>query len=186
MISRSFTIIGALTLLSAVAYAGSAPKELYGKSITVQWSDSVTGQMPGNQTTQNWLTARSLNIYISSAGRSFVRRTASGDGSAGRRYGGVGAGSPSFVTFPGQSSSEARDRVDFQGRSIVVYTEFQSGARRIAVDLEGAGCRATVINGRQAGKNIVQQNRGRGEVQISSIQVGTVSCSVREGNVFGQ
>ena len=32
MISKSFAVIGALTLLSAVAHAGPPPKELYGKS----------------------------------------------------------------------------------------------------------------------------------------------------------
>jgi hypothetical protein len=35
MIYKSFASIAALILLSGVAHAGSAPKELYGKSITV-------------------------------------------------------------------------------------------------------------------------------------------------------
>jgi hypothetical protein len=49
-VGRSTTIykgIGvfiALTMLTAEAHAGSAPKELYGKSITVQWSESITGR----------------------------------------------------------------------------------------------------------------------------------------------
>jgi hypothetical protein len=190
MIYKSFTIIGAMTLLSAVAQAGSAPKELYGKSITVQWSESVTGRKGGDQVTRNWFQGHLINIYISSAGRLFVRRTGSGDGSAGRAYGGMGAAQPSghgVSTAPGQS--DAQDRVDFQGRSIVVYSEFQSGARRIAVDLYdgGTGCKATVINGKQAGKNIVQQNSVRGEIEVSSIQIGSsVTCSVRDGNVFAQ
>jgi hypothetical protein len=84
---------------------------------------------------------------------------------------------------------DAELRVDFQGRSIVVYTEFQSGARRIAIDLDGngAGCNATVINGKQAGKNIVYQYAGTlGRVEIFSIQIETASCSIQEGNVFGQ
>jgi hypothetical protein len=76
--------------------------------------------------------------------------------------------------------------VDLRGRSIVVYRGFQSGARRIAIDWDGAGCKASVINGRQAGKNIAQQFGGKGQVDVSSIQIGSVSCSIREGDVFGQ
>jgi hypothetical protein len=188
MISKSFVVMGVVTLLSVVAYAGSAPKELYGKSITVQWSESITGRKGGGQTTQNWLRAYLMNIYVSSAGRPFVRLTEGGTGGAEKRFGGMGAGNPSFFTTPGGSSTNPTDHVDFQGRSIVVYREFQSDARRIAIDLDGngAGCNAGVINGRQSGKSIVQQQAGRGEVEASSIQIASVSCSVRDGNVFAQ
>jgi hypothetical protein len=186
MISRSLASIAVLTLLSTVAHAGSAPKELYGKSISVAWSESITGRPGGDQTTRNWLSVYLMNIYISSVGRPFVRLTMGGAGNSEKARGAHSAGNLSSSTAPDQPSSEATDRVDFQGRSIVVYREFQSGARRIAIDWDGAGCKASVINGRQAGKNIVQQSGGRGQFDVSSIQVGTVSCSVREGNVFGQ
>jgi hypothetical protein len=39
MISKSIVVMGALTLLSAAAHAGSAPKELYGKSIIISWTE---------------------------------------------------------------------------------------------------------------------------------------------------
>jgi hypothetical protein len=41
-------------LLCAVAYAGSAPKDLYGKSITVQWSESFNGKMETEQVARNF------------------------------------------------------------------------------------------------------------------------------------
>jgi hypothetical protein len=186
MISKSFPVMGVLTLLSAAAHAGSAPRELYGKSISVAWSESITGRPGGDQTTRNWLRVYLMNIYISSVGRPFVRLTMGGTGNSEKTRGAHGTGNLSSSTAPDQPSSEATDRVDFQGRSIAVYREFQSGARRIAIDWDGAGCKASVINGRQAGKNIVQQSGGKGQFDVSSIQVGTVSCSVREGNVFGQ
>jgi hypothetical protein len=174
MISKGFAVIGVLMLLSATAHAGSAPKELCGKSIAVKWSESITGRNGGDQTTRNWLNAHSMDIYISGAGRPFVQLL-SGHAQGTR-------GSPS-LTAPGQSNV----RVDFEGRSIFVFTAYVSGLRRIAVDLEGAGaCKATVINGRQAGTNIVRQSAGRGLGEISSIQVSDVSCSIREGNIFGQ
>jgi hypothetical protein len=185
MISKSIPAVGALMLLSATAQAGSAPKELYGKSITVQWSESVAGRRPGEHATENWLNVYLLKMYVSSVGRPFVRRTSSSVG-AGRL--GFGAGNLTFSGAPGQSSSGVVDHIDFQGRSIFVYRQLVSGAKQISIDLDsaGTGCKATVVNGREAGKNIVTQHQGRGQVEISSIQVGTVICSIQEGNVFGQ
>jgi hypothetical protein len=185
MIFKSVTIVGVVAISTVAAHAGSAPKELYGKSITVQWSESVTGRTAADQITQNWLTSGLMSIYISSAGRPFVRRSVR-NMLAGRT--GRGAGSRSFDTAPDQSSSGAKDRVDVQGHLIVVYSEFHSGARRIAIDLGGAptGCNATVVNGRQAGKNIVHQTGGHGLVEVTSVHIESVTCSIREGNVFGQ
>jgi hypothetical protein len=89
-------------------------------------------------------------------------------------------------TAPGQSA--VHDHVDFEGHSIVVYREYQSGARRIAIDFDGlsSSCKVAVIVGKQAGKNVMQQRTGHGMFDVSSVQVGSVSCSIREGNVFGQ
>jgi hypothetical protein len=118
------------------------------------------GTEGGDQTTQSWLMSGLMNIYISSAGRASVRVTEGGAGGAGRQYGGAGAGNPSFSTAP--NSPDATDRVDFQGRSIIVYRAFDSGARRVAIDLDGSVCTATVLNGKQSGKNIVQR-QGRAD-----------------------
>jgi hypothetical protein len=165
-------------LLFAVADAASAPKELYGKSVAVQWSESVTGRGVDDQTAQNFLISRLMNVYVSSAGRPFVRLIGGG-----ARFGRSGGDS---FTAPGQS--DVKDRVDFQGRSIVVYRELPSGARRISVDVDGGGtgCKAGVVNGRQAGKTITLQMGGRGRIEVTSIQISSVSCSIQNGNVFGQ
>lgn len=68
MIYKSVTIVGVLTLVSAVAHAGSAPKDLYGKSIAASWFESRaqndrTGALQNPQ----------ISIYVSSAGRTFAR-----------------------------------------------------------------------------------------------------------------
>jgi hypothetical protein len=105
---------------------------------------------------------------------------------------GTGVGLPRNVqgiggvaTFTGPD--QGKDRVDFKGRSMFVYRERMSGALRIAIDLDGAGtgCKASVINGRQGGKNIVQHILGDAQVEVSSVQVQSVNCSIKEGNVFG-
>jgi hypothetical protein len=179
---------GALTLLSAVAHAGSAPKELYGKSISVAWSEARTQRFQSDQVAINTGAANEMSVYISAAGRPFVRVNQTGIG--GRNpHGSAGGlnGSMSEVAPTGSPSAE-KDRVDFEGHSIVVYRELQSGVRRIVIDFDGTStsCKATVIYGRERGKNILRYTNGRGSAEVFSTQVGTVNCSIREGNVFGQ
>jgi hypothetical protein len=189
MIQKGIGVFTVLTLLSTVASAGSTPKDLYGKSITVQWNESLTGRFETEQFTRILGHAYEMNIYISTAGRSFVRLIQSNAGGVSHAsVAGGGSTQEPLLIAPGKSSS---DHVDFQGHSIVVYREFQSGARRIAIDFEGAGksCKATIINGRQAGSNAVRRAmRGpeHGVFDASSIQIGSVRCSMQEGNVFGQ
>jgi hypothetical protein len=180
MISKSFAVLGTLTLLSAAAHAGSAPKEFYGKSITLQWSQTQTGKTKDNPIPRQWGRAISINIYISTAGRPFMRQFETTTG---------GFNPHGITNNYGQVSSEAAPNesnsphFDFQGRSVLLYWQFKSGVRRIAIDVDGSGtgCKATVINGREGGKDILQTR-----TEISSVQVGAVSCSIREGNVFGQ
>jgi hypothetical protein len=61
------------------------------------------------------------------------------------------------------------------------------GYDRIAVDFDGAGtsCKATVTVARQGGKNAVHRMTGRGMIEISSTQVGIVSCSTQEAMYSG-
>jgi hypothetical protein len=151
----------------------------------VQWSESLTGKFSGEQVTQNIGYAYQMNVYVSTAGRPFVRLVQTGKGD--RQVRSMVAGFLSTVSdeaAPGQAS--AKDHVNFEGRSLAVYREFQSGARRIAIDLDGTGCKATIINGRRPGDKLLRPQMGSGRAfEASSVQIGTVSCSVKEGNVFG-
>lgn len=167
----------------AVAHAGSAPKELYGKSITVVWSETVTQRwLDSDRQEHNTGASRTMNIYISTTGRPFVRLMNVGFGFNPNR--GSSGWRPSLSeSAPGEAV--AKDRVDFEGRSIVVYRQFRSGARRIGIDLDDTTCKAAVVNGREGGKNI-EWSTGHGRAEVSSVQIGSVSCSIREGNVFGQ
>jgi hypothetical protein len=174
LISKSFALMGALTLLSTAAHAGPTPKELYGKSITLQWSETETGKVPDQPTTRPWGRAISMNIYISTAGRLFMRESGNT----------IGGFNPHGITDNNAAPGDSKlDHFDFQERSVVAYTQFQSGARRIAIDLDATGtsCKANVIVGKEKGKAILRRR-----AEILSTQIGAVSCSVREGNVFGQ
>jgi hypothetical protein len=73
MIFKSFTIIGMLAIWNVAAHAGPAPKELYGKAIAVQWSESQTSKRESDQLVRYTGSAAQMNIYISSVRRPFVR-----------------------------------------------------------------------------------------------------------------
>jgi hypothetical protein len=187
MISKSIAVIAALTPLSAAAHAESAPKELYGKSIIVTWTESVTGKLGGEEVTRNFVKSYQMSIYLSTAGRPFMRLIQGGAGVGNHHLQGIGGVAGQLENSPDASQHEIH--VDFAGRSIVVYREFESGAHRIAIEFDGTNtnCKATVVNGRQAGKKgLVQVSSRGGRTEVSSIEVGTTNCSIREGNVFGQ
>jgi hypothetical protein len=185
MIFRSFAVMGALMVLSATAHAGSPPKELYGKSVAVAWTETRSLRFESDQQVRYVTRSHQMNIYISSVGRPFVRLISTGVGAFNlHQLGNPGYRSSLTEAAPGEAAAE---HVDFEGRSIVVYRQFRSGARRIAIHVDGTACKATIVNGREGGKNIQSSgDQGHGGVESLSIQVGSVSCSIREGNVFGQ
>jgi hypothetical protein len=153
-------------MLSGVAQAGSAPKELYGKSITMAWSEARTMRFESEQLVRN--TGTAVQICIRTSGRPFVRVIS--HGFAGHGHHEQLGGWPSALTeaAPGKA---AKDHVDFGGRSIVVYRQFRSGARRVNIDLDGTTCKAKVVNGREGGKNIEQYSNRFGEAEVLSVQV---------------
>ena len=186
MYRKCIGVFAALVVLSPIAHAGPAPKELYGKSITVRWSESSSARN-SDKLVRNAGYVTQVDIYVSTAGRPFVRSRRAGIGGLDYHVqtGSLGY-SDSSDSVPGQSDS--KDRVDFQGRSVFVYRQLLSGASRVAIDLDSAGtsCKATVIIGRQAGSNVVTRVGARGTINLSSIQIGPTSCSIQEGNVFRQ
>jgi len=173
----------------AIVDAAPPTRDVYGKSITVSWSESITGKLGYESESRNASRTYQLSLYISTAGRPFVRLTqhAAGFGfNLGKRSGPGRIGNVSQTAPDESSTSTKADHVKFEGRSVVVYRELESGARRIAIDLDGPNsCRANVVIGRQSGRAAVLRLRS-GSFEISSIQTTAVSCSVSEGNVFGQ
>jgi hypothetical protein len=86
---------------------------------------------------------------------------------------------PLLVSRRQEITSTSRDALS------AVYREFQSGARQIAFDLDGAGCKATVIDGRRPGDKLLPQMASGRTFEASSAQIG-VSCLVSRRQVFAQ
>jgi hypothetical protein len=73
MISKSFAVMGVLMLLSVTAHAAAAPKELYGKSTIVTWTEHRNQRQLGQTDFRDVDVSLSRKIYISTKGQWFDR-----------------------------------------------------------------------------------------------------------------
>jgi hypothetical protein len=107
MISKSFLVIGMLAMLSAAAHAGSPPKELYGKSITVSWTEEREQRQPWEQRHTFVMRPGKFTIYVSGAGRAFTRfnYTIHGTSEPSDQVGTGNAVFPRVLNFQGRSLS---------------------------------------------------------------------------------
>jgi len=177
-IARRWILAAAFApLLPATAQAGP-PKELVGKSVTVTWTESREQRPVGDP---NWRTVngtQTFDVYISEAGRVFNRLTVQTGG--GR------------AAFPGQVGGEGKRSVSFGGHSLTAVWQIGKGggATLINADFDASfsSCSAKVSVGRESPGAIVRAYSPiiKHENEVRSHQVGSVSCSIRSGNVFKQ
>jgi hypothetical protein len=165
-------------LLPTIAHAGP-PKELYGKSIVVTWTESREQRPVGDP---NWRTVNgteTFDIYVSEAGRVFNRMTAQTPG--GRASG------------KGQIAGEGKRSVNFSGHSLTAIWQMGAaggGATLVSADFDAgfSSCSAKVSRGKESPDAIVRvySNIIKHENEVRRHQVGSVSCRVSSGNVFAQ
>jgi hypothetical protein len=187
MISKSFAVTGALALLSAAAHAGSPPKELYGKSIIVTWTEERNQRNFGESSFRDMIVPLSMTIYVSSVGRPFFRLTSTGMG----RHSYRNLSSREGIGATGTSSGGGLRQIQFQGRSLI-FTGSSGGGlalrSTITFNETFSACEAQIIAAKLAGAEVgVGRNLfTRQSMEIRSATVTGVSCSVHDGNVFAQ
>lgn len=169
-----FSTLTAVGINQAVA----APKQLYGKSVIVSWTEEREQRFPGEIEFHSRNFRGEFRVYISSTGNIFSRVTMTNP--KGR------SGSADKV-----GNNPGRNTV-FQGNTMIGTQGGGSGggARRIAVTFgpDFGSCSAQVIRGKAegaaviTGKSIIVQGV---TVEIRSVHATGVSCSVKTGNVFG-
>lgn len=162
------------------AVAAIAPKQLHGKSIVVSWTEHrmqrQTGGPPGAPQKRDFQPVTNtgrLSVYISSQGNVFNRMTR-----VNRRG------------LSGSRDKVGSNQIDFQGNSMIAtQTGNVGGALRIVVAIDPGlvNCTAEVIRGKEEGAAIIHANSliypGM-KVEIKSVRVSGVSCTIRDGNVF--
>ncbi|WP_291856016.1 hypothetical protein [Bradyrhizobium sp.] len=171
---RSTIVLLSGLLLPQAAYA-APPKELYGKSVSVTWTETREQRPAGEQAWRQVVGTVTLNMYVSEAGRVFNNVSyATRRGSAERQ---------------GEIAGSGKRSINFNGRSLLVLMPYGSaGATRIVADIDAgfASCSAQVTRARESEGAIIRFKSGitNNIVEIKSNQVGGISCSIRAGNVF--
>jgi hypothetical protein len=179
MTCKGIVVSSALTLLSAVAHAGSAPKELYGKSIIVAWNEARSQRELGEANFRDRLVPITRTIYFSTKGQWFVR---------------IAAGSNAHQSIGASATTGTGGvrQIQFSGRTITYTTADPGGmARRMTIEFNESftTCEVHVIFAKQAGHDVVIGHNlvtGAADKEIRSATVSSSNCSVHDGNVFAQ
>jgi hypothetical protein len=161
-------------LLPQASYA-EAPKELYGKSVSITWTETREQRPEGEAAWRQVVGTQTLNIYVSEAGRLFNNLTYSTRRGSAERT--------------GEIAGSGKRSIDFNGHSLLILMPFGTGgATRIVAELDAgfSGCSAQVTRAKESEGTIIRNYSGiiQRYVEIKSIQLGSVSCSIRDGNVF--
>jgi hypothetical protein len=181
MYFRRHVVIGLVSLVTVAASESAAqqiPAELREKSIVLSWSDArmikdTTGRVRGIAQSST------VDLYVSARGRVFssFQRHAYGsrnDTNVSKQISGIG---DNLLHWR------------FENGALVADQLFLRGARRFTINLSGGfdSCSLNVLHGKEAGTTPIRY-RGldnRVEYEIIDIKVTSTSCSVRQGNVFG-
>lgn len=178
MLKIAVATLAVFAIVSFEARAAPTPAALLGKSIVLTWSETRQQRTVGEQNFRSVNASHHLSMYVSGAGRVFVRqtiRTGSGTGS-----GDQVSGSPESHVVP-----------SFAGQTMTLFSPFRSGGMRrhdITFDAAFSGCTATVAFAKEVGRETAITGSlidKRHLVEMQSISVANVTCAVQSGNVFG-
>ena len=163
-------IAALICLVSTPLFAGNAPAGLHNKSIVLSWSETNMHKRVSDGQTGTATPSLERTIYISSAGREFVRQKASSG-----RNGRSGEGGPERTS----------GRFTFAGNTMVNMMGGDGLLRRLTVTFNPAfsGCQAAITIGKN-GAHPVTTGVDGATYEVLSISAGAVSCSIRDGNAF--
>lgn len=169
---KKMIVVALFATLASPAW--SAPKGLYGKTITVSWTETRSQRQMGEATFKPVGLPFTFQLYVSSEGRPFKRLTSTS--SSGRSHGtkeGVGSG--------------ANAAVSYQGNTVIATSSSGGLGRRIQITPDGSfsSCSAQVISGKSGGGVAAVKSVATGRmVEFESVSAGAASCSVQNGNAF--
>lgn len=162
-----------LVLACGPAGAAGVPTGALNKTITVSFTATGNAKTADGQT-RGFSTAVSRIIYVSSAGRLFMRHVAT-NGRATR--GG---------DFAPDDAREGRGSFHFEGNKLVGVIPYAAGARQITVTFDAgfSSCAASIIEGHAAGGAISRLGPNSVRYEITSATTSSPRCSIQSGNAF--
>jgi hypothetical protein len=165
----------ALIVAAGPAFA-AAPPQLHNKTILISWSVAVDQTTPEGHR-RNVSVAVYHTVYVSSAGRLFERGSRAS-----------GGGRKQSDNAPGATHNRGGEatNVHFEGNRLVGNTAFAQGARRFVATFDPAfsSCTVKVTFGREGG-GLKRRGINGQIVTINSMTPSGESCSIRDGNAFG-
>lgn len=137
--------IGMAFLGSTLPAQAAPPKQLLGRSVTVNWTETRSQRHVGETEFRNVNANHTLMVYVSSAGRVFSRQV--------NNITQVGSGQINQLGAA-REGSYAVATPSFSGQAMTIVRVGQGGARRVAVAFDAgfSSCSATAGTGFEAGK----------------------------------
>ncbi len=159
-------------LFAGPAVAGGAPAGLLNKTVTMSWSTSGTGKR-ADGTSVSFSNVNTRTVYISSAGRPFLRAQVRG-----------GRATREGELAPGEGGGSRG--VSFQGDKLIGTEAFASGARRYIASFDSSfsGCTLSVIDAKEGSAQIRRRGPDGAMYEITSVSTGSPTCSIQTGNIF--
>jgi hypothetical protein len=178
---NAMRLVAASAVLAALccpAWAAGAPAAAMNKTITISFTASGSAKGPDGDT-KPFSTSVARIIYVSSAGRLFMRHTATANTKGRPTRGG---------DFDPNDTRAGKGSFSFQGDKLVGVIPYAGGARQITASFDGSfsSCTASVIEG-NAGSGSFKRKGPDGIVrEISNATTSAPSCSIQSGNTFAQ
>ncbi len=169
--SRDIFLVSAFATLTALSAARAAPSDAFNKTVTMSWSTSGMATAEDGQQ-RSYTNINTRTVYISSAGRTFLRKSLRGQKAARSRELGPG--------------EESNGSVSLQGNRLVGTEAFESGARQYIATFDPSftSCTLQVIDAKSGGAAIKRKGPD-GRMYTVTASTGSPSCSVQSGNTIG-
>jgi hypothetical protein len=166
--------------VASTVFAATAAAAM-NKTVEMNWRENRTDKMLWSGKVSQVGIQTKLTIYISSKGQVFSEMNRSGNVS--RQAGDNKPEGNNPLTWKIQNWH-------FEGRTLVALQKFgPTGARRISIEFDDnyRTCRATIQSGRTASaKTTIATYMHTGEqVEVLAEEIQPPTCSVRDGNAFG-
>jgi hypothetical protein len=169
-----FIIMASFLTIARPASAEAFPKQLHNKTVLLIWGEALGFQSAGDYNGSNSFIGEEL-IYVSSAGRPFVRYRLRGTF--------VGARTTQF----NQKLNGPEGRVtQFEGGKLVSHQDFGGIVRRSVVtfDPNFSNCSLAQTIGKSSSSPTYTGVNGS-EYKLLSSSVSSASCSIKDGNGVG-
>jgi hypothetical protein len=161
-------------LAASPACAAGAPPQLFNKTVTMSWTTSSTVTLANGGPSRNVTNANTRTVYVSNAGRPFLRMNLASTRSRDSRSGDRGP------------EDTGRGSVRFEPGKLVGVETFTSGARQFIATFDAgySSCTLNVVDAKAGSAAIMRRGPDGAMYKVENATTGSQSCSIQSGNAF--